>query len=64
MTVFEVKGTSIAFHYVSNFGKYLNTGDYVILDNRYYRIFSKTYDTFDDKWIFVIEVTYAIKKED
>lgn len=64
MTIFEIKGLDIAFHYVNDFGKYLNTGDYVILDNHYYRIFSKTYDTFEDKWILVVEATHLTKKED
>lgn len=65
MTVFEIKGTDIAFHYYANdFGKYLNTGDYVILDSRYYRVFSKTYDTFEVKWILVVEATRLTKKED
>lgn len=55
MTVFNVKGTDIAFHYFKDFGKYLNSDDYVILYRRYYKICSKTYDAFDDKWILVVK---------
>ncbi len=65
MTVFKVKGTDITFQNDSDFGKYLNSGDYVIPDRRYYKICSKTYEAFDDKWILVVEkLPIQLKKED
>lgn len=58
-TIFELEGTDTVFQYDGDFGKYLSTGDFVILHQHYFRIISKTYDEFEDKWIFVIEDAHS-----
>jgi len=62
-TTLEIRGTDICFHSDIDFGKNLNTGDYVILDQHYCRVFSKTYDWINDKWLVVIEVTIKDKED-
>ena len=49
----DTKGTIEYRH--SDVGKFLNVGDYIILHNVCYKIFSKTYDVWNNKWMLMVE---------